>query len=66
MGCTVDAALLRLSERDRELIVARVELGLDYVDIAALLELSSIAAARVAVSRALVRLAMEMGVDRTA
>jgi RNA polymerase sigma-70 factor, ECF subfamily len=61
-----DAALQRLSERDRELVVARVELALGYEEIAGLLELSSIPSARVAVSRALVRLAMEMGVDRTA
>jgi RNA polymerase sigma-70 factor (ECF subfamily) len=61
-----DAALQRLSERDRELIVARVELGLDYAEISGLLELPSVPAARVAVSRALVRLAMEMGVERTA
>jgi RNA polymerase sigma-70 factor (ECF subfamily) len=61
-----DAALQRLSERDRELVLARVELGLGYEEIAGLLTLPSIAAARVAVSRALVRLAVEMGVDRTA
>jgi RNA polymerase sigma-70 factor (ECF subfamily) len=61
-----DASLQRLSERDRELIVARVEMGLDYAEIAALLNMSSINSARVAVSRALVRLAAEMGVDRTA
>jgi RNA polymerase sigma factor (sigma-70 family) len=61
-----DAALQRLSDRDRELILARVELGLGYEEIAGLLELTSIPSARVAVSRALVRLAVEMGVDRTA
>jgi RNA polymerase sigma-70 factor (ECF subfamily) len=59
-----DAALQRLRESDRELIVARVELGLDYAEIAGLLGRSSIPSARVAVSRALVRLAVEMGVDR--
>ena len=46
--------------------MARVELGLDYAEISGLLELPSVPAARVAVSRALVRLAMEMGVERTA
>ena len=59
-----DAALLRLRETDRELIVARVELGLDYEEIAGLFEKSSSAAARVGVSRALIRLAAEMGVAR--
>jgi RNA polymerase sigma-70 factor (ECF subfamily) len=59
-----DTALQRLRDTDRELIVARVELGLDYAEIAGLLEKSSVAAARVAVSRALLRLAAEMGVER--
>jgi RNA polymerase sigma-70 factor (ECF subfamily) len=59
-----DAALQRLRERDRELVVARVELGLDYEQIAGLLDRSSIPSARVAVSRALLRLAVEMGVER--
>jgi RNA polymerase sigma-70 factor (ECF subfamily) len=59
-----DRALQRLREVDRELVVARVELGLDYEEIAGLLDKPSITAARVAVSRALLRLASEMGVDR--
>jgi RNA polymerase sigma factor (sigma-70 family) len=59
-----DAALQRLRDSDRELIVARVELGLGYEEIAGLLDKSSIPAARVAVSRALLRLAAEMGVER--
>jgi len=59
-----DAALQRLREPDRELVVARVELGLDYAEIAGLLDKPSIPAARVAVSRALLRLATEMGVER--
>lgn len=59
-----DAALQRLRETDRDLIVARVELGLDYAEIASLLDKTSIAAARVAVSRALLRLAAEMGIER--
>jgi RNA polymerase sigma-70 factor, ECF subfamily len=56
--------LQRLRESDRELIVARVELGLDYDEIADLLGRPSMSAARVAVSRALLRLATEMGIDR--
>lgn len=59
-----DMALQRLRETDRELVVARVELGLDYEEIAGLLDKPSITAARVAVSRALLRLASEMGVER--
>jgi len=55
-----ESALLRLRETDRELIVARVELGLDYAEIAGLLDKPSAVAARVAVSRALIRLAAEM------
>jgi RNA polymerase sigma factor (sigma-70 family) len=59
-----ESAVQRLRESDRELIVARVELGLDYVEIADLLGRPSKTAARVAVSRALLRLATEMGIDR--
>ena len=61
-----DDALERLSESDRELIVARVELGLDYVEITALTGKASQSASRVAVSRALLRLATEMRHDREA
>jgi RNA polymerase sigma-70 factor, ECF subfamily len=56
-----DAALQRLSTSDRELILARVELNLDYREIADLLGKSTLGAARVAVSRALLRLGAEMG-----
>jgi RNA polymerase sigma-70 factor, ECF subfamily len=59
-----DEALQRLRESDRELVVARVELGLDYAEIADLCSKPSLAAVRVAVSRALVRLGAEMGHDR--
>jgi DNA-directed RNA polymerase specialized sigma24 family protein len=48
------------------LIIARVELGLDYREIADLLGRPSVGAVRVAISRALLRLATEMGVERTA
>jgi RNA polymerase sigma-70 factor (ECF subfamily) len=60
-----DAALQRLREPDRELVVARVELQLDYSEIADLSGKPSIAAVRVAIGRALVRLATEMGHDRS-
>ena len=59
-----DAALQRLRESDRELVVARVELGLDYAEIAELCGKPTLAAVRVAVSRAIVRLGVEMGHDR--
>ena len=61
-----EAALQRLREADRELIVARVELGLDYREIAELLDRPSVGAVRVAISRALLRLALEMGIERSA
>ena len=59
-----EAALQRLRESDRELIVARAELGLGYEEIADLMGKPSTSAARVAISRALLRLAMEMGIER--
>jgi len=59
-----EAALNRLREPDRELIVGRVELGLDYTELATLMNKPSLTATRVAVSRALLRLAAEMGVER--
>jgi RNA polymerase sigma-70 factor (ECF subfamily) len=55
-----DAALQRLREDERELVVARVELGMTYSEIAAALEKPSPDAARMAVGRALVRLAEEL------
>jgi RNA polymerase sigma-70 factor, ECF subfamily len=59
-----EAALNRLREPDRELIVGRVELGLEYSELAILMKKPSLTATRVAVSRALLRLAAEMGVER--
>lgn len=61
-----EAALRELRDGDRELVVARVELGLDYAEIAALTGKSSLAATRVAVSRALLRLGVAMGHERRA
>jgi len=55
-----EAALQRLRPDEREVVVARVELGLSYQQIAATHEKPSADAARMAVSRALVRLAEEM------
>jgi RNA polymerase sigma-70 factor (ECF subfamily) len=59
-----DAALLRLSEDDRELVVARLELDLSYADVADATGRPTANAARMAVSRALVRLAEEMKHER--
>jgi RNA polymerase sigma factor (sigma-70 family) len=56
-----EAALDRLREDERELIIARVELGLTYSEIAAAAARPSANAARMAVARALMRLAEEMG-----
>ena len=58
-----EAALQRLKEADRELIVARIELGLTYEEIAEALGKPSWNAARMAVARALVRLAGELKRD---
>ncbi|HEX5044396.1 MAG TPA: sigma-70 family RNA polymerase sigma factor [Candidatus Polarisedimenticolaceae bacterium] len=59
-----EGALARLRAEDREAIVARVELGLSYREVAASLGKPSEAAAQMAVSRALMRLAKEMGHER--
>jgi RNA polymerase sigma-70 factor (ECF subfamily) len=55
-----EAALLRLTEPERELIVARVEVGLTYEEVAALTGKPSWNAARMATARALLRLADEL------
>jgi RNA polymerase sigma-70 factor (ECF subfamily) len=55
-----ERALARLREDDREAIVLRVELGLDYDEMALQLGKPSAAAARMAVTRAIARLAEEM------
>jgi len=56
-----ESALETLREEERDLIVARIELGLSYAEIALHLEKPSPDAARMAVMRALARLAEEMG-----
>jgi RNA polymerase sigma-70 factor (ECF subfamily) len=55
-----DAALSGLSEGERDLIVARVEVGLTYDEIAEALGKPSWNAARMATARALLRLAEEL------
>jgi RNA polymerase sigma-70 factor, ECF subfamily len=55
-----EAALARLRPDDRDLIVARVELGQGYEELAVSFGKPSVNATRVAVCRALARLAREM------
>lgn len=55
-----ERGLARLKEPDRLAVLLRVELCYDYDEIAEMLGKSSAASARVAVSRALARLAREM------
>lgn len=55
-----EAALARLRSIDREAIVARVEMGCSYQEVATMLELPSAEAARKAAQRAIVRLAAEL------
>jgi RNA polymerase sigma-70 factor, ECF subfamily len=56
-----ERALALLRKEDREAILLRVELGLDYDEMAAQLGKPSADAARMAVTRAIVRLADKMG-----
>jgi RNA polymerase sigma-70 factor, ECF subfamily len=53
-------ALGRLTEEDRELVLARIEMGMSYEQVASATRKSTPDAARMAVGRALVRLAREM------
>lgn len=55
-----EAALQRLKPEEREAIIARVELGMSFEEVAAALGKPSADAARKAVSRAMVRLAEDM------
>jgi len=55
-----DRALDRLEAETREAVIARIEMGCSYAEIAELLDKPSADAARMTVSRALVRLAEEM------
>jgi DNA-directed RNA polymerase specialized sigma24 family protein len=56
-----ESALKRLSDEDRETIIARIELGFPYSKIAEVLGKSSPEEARQAIIQALLRLAREMG-----
>jgi RNA polymerase sigma-70 factor (ECF subfamily) len=59
-----EAALARLSDTDKQAIVARCEWGMSHQEVAELLGKNTAGAAQVAVHRALVRLAREMANDR--
>jgi RNA polymerase sigma factor (sigma-70 family) len=59
-----EAALARLSDSDRQLIMLRVELCCGYDEIAAMTQASSASHARVLIGRALERLAKEMRHER--
>ena len=59
-----EKALQRVKPEDREAIVARVELGLAWSEVAAALGKNSNESAQMAVRRALVRLAREMSHER--
>ncbi len=59
-----EAALARLKPEDREAIILRVELGYSYAEIAEALEKPSADAARMTVSRSLLRLAQELRDER--
>jgi RNA polymerase sigma-70 factor (ECF subfamily) len=55
-----EAALARLRSTDREMLVGRLELGFDYLELAQMLGKPTAQAARKAAQRALLRLAAEM------
>ena len=59
-----ETGLRRLKPLDREAIIARAELGLPWSEVTELLQKTGVAAARMTVSRALVRLAREMSYER--
>lgn len=56
-----EAALQRISESDRELVIGRFELEMTYDELAAAVGKPSSNAARMTVSRAVIRLAEELG-----
>lgn len=55
-----DRALERLDAETREAVIARIEMGCSYAEVAELMGKPSVDAARMVVSRALVKLAEEM------
>jgi RNA polymerase sigma factor (sigma-70 family) len=59
-----ERALAALSETERQAVVARLELGCSYQEVAVLVEKPTAGAARVAISRALAKLARLMAESR--
>jgi RNA polymerase sigma-70 factor, ECF subfamily len=59
-----ETALERLRPEEKDLIIARIEMGLPHAEIAAMFNKPSVAAVHMALSRALVRLAEEMAYER--
>ena len=59
-----EIALERLRPEEKDLIIARIEMGLPHAEIAAMFNKPSVAAVHMALSRALVRLAEEMAYER--
>jgi RNA polymerase sigma-70 factor (ECF subfamily) len=59
-----EGALSRLTDEERDAVVTRVEFGLSYAEVAEALGKPSADAARMAVVRALVKLANEMNLPR--
>jgi RNA polymerase sigma-70 factor (ECF subfamily) len=59
-----EAAMERLRPEEREVLIMRIELGLSHAEVADALGKPSSAAAHMAVSRAMVRLAEEMAHER--
>jgi RNA polymerase sigma-70 factor, ECF subfamily len=59
-----DSALERVRPEDRDLIIARIEMGLSYDEMRVMFEKPSTAAVHMALSRALIKLAEEMAHER--
>ena len=59
-----ETALHRLRPDERDLIIARIEMGLPHIEIGAMFGKPSVAAVHMALSRALVKLAQEMAHER--
>jgi RNA polymerase sigma factor (sigma-70 family) len=60
-----EAALARLREEDRALLFLKIELGMNYREMAAVLDKATPDAARMAANRAVIRLAQELGDNAT-
>lgn len=58
-----EEALAKLDAEDREILIARLEMGMSYEEVALAQDKPTANAARMAVSRALLRLAKEMELD---